>query len=65
MIRFRKERILEIRISIKEELQLKTFWVVNSTPLDIFEVLESPFIMLLDLPEETVNNNSTIDSIDG
>ena len=49
VICFCKDRILEKRISIKEEFQLKTLWVINSTPFDIFEELKSLFITLRDL----------------
>jgi len=41
-----QDSVLEVRILIKEKLKLEPFWFFNPTPLDIFEILESPFISL-------------------
>jgi hypothetical protein len=49
VICFCQNRVLEIRVSIKEELKLKSLGILYPTPLNIFKVLESSFITLSNL----------------
>ena len=46
MIRLGQDSVLEVRVLIKEKIELEPFWFFNPVPLDVFEILESSFIPL-------------------
>lgn len=54
VICFYKNRICKISITTKEKLQLQSFRIVYRWQVDIFEILERPFITICDLYQETL-----------
>lgn len=55
MIGFSENRIFKIRICIKEELKLESFWLINPGPLNIFEIFECSLIPLCNLESKALS----------